>query len=235
MHRSSDRMPPRRRGRRPALCRASMLKRTIAAIALCLGLLPGVGFAQEPPREQPPGYVGPSLGHPRPTETSPDFVPIPDRWRLGLPDWNRYERPIYDTPYRPGRWFDPYNQNILKGDYPIYGQNVFMNISAILDSLFEVRRVPTASGPSAADPNSADNFGNPDQLFLQNNFILSLSIFKGDTAFRPRDWEFRITPVFNINYLKAHERGVVDADVRQGTDRTDGQVTLQELFVEYHL
>ena len=82
-----------------------MLKRTIAAIALALALLPGVGSAQEPPPpERPPGYVGPSLGHPRPTETSPDFVPIPDRWRLGLPDWNRYERPLTDAPYRPGRF-----------------------------------------------------------------------------------------------------------------------------------
>jgi len=64
-------------------------------------------------------------------------VPIPDRWRLGLPDWNRYERPLADTPFKPGRWWDPYNQNILKGDFPIYGQNVFMNLSAIMDTLFE--------------------------------------------------------------------------------------------------
>ena len=84
-----------------------------------------------------------------------------------------------DAPYRPGRWWDPYNQNILKGDFPIYGQNVFMNLSAIMDTLFEVRRVPTGSGASSADPDAADNFGNPDQLFLSHNFILSLSIFKG--------------------------------------------------------
>src|SRR5229473_2394400 len=60
----------------------------------------------------------PAIGcrrHQRPTDTSPDFVPIPDRWRLGLPEWNRYERSI-ESPYVPGRWWDPYNQNVLKGD-----------------------------------------------------------------------------------------------------------------------
>jgi hypothetical protein len=212
-----------------------MPKRTIAAIALAVALLPGLGSAQEPKEDRPPGFVGPSLGHPRPIDTSPEQVPIPDRWRLGLPDWNRYERPVYDTPYRSGRWWDPYNQNILKGDYPIFGQNVFMNLSAILDTLFEARRIPVGSGASSADPDSADNFGNPDQLFLNNNLILSLSIFKGDTAFKPRDWEFRITGVLNSNFLKVHERGIVNADVREGTARNEDFGSLQELFIEYHL
>ena len=208
-----------------------MPKRTIVAIALALALLPGLGRAQE----RPPGYVGPSFGHPRATETSPDSVPIPDRWRLGLPDWNRYERPLGDAPYRPGRWWDPYNQNVLKGDFPVYGQDVFVNISAIADTLFEVRRIPVGSGASAADPDNADNFGNPDQLFLSNNLILSLSVFKGDTAFKPRDWEFRATGIFNFNFLKVHERGIVNADVREGTARNEEHVSLSELFVEWHL
>ena len=212
-----------------------MPKRTIAAVALAVALLPGIGSAQESKDDRPPGFVGPSIGHPKPTDTSPEQAPIPDRWRLGLPDWNRYERPIYDTPYRSGHWWDPYNQNILKGDYPIFGQNVFMNLSAILDTLFEARRIPIGSGPSSADPDSADNFGNPDQLFLNNNLILSLSIFKGDTAFKPRDWEFRITGVLNSNFLKVHERGVVNADVREGTARNEDFGSLQELFIEYHL
>jgi hypothetical protein len=211
---------------------------TVALLAVALGSAPAL--AQTPPggdadRDRPPGYVGRPLGgHPSPIETSPDFVPIPDRWRLGLPNWNRYERPI-EAPYVPGRWWDPYNQNILKGDFPILGQNVFISLSAISDTLFEARRVPTASGVSAANPDSADVFGNGDQLLLNHNFIVSLELFKGDTAFKPRDWELRLTGVFNFNFLQTHENGVVNVDVREGTARDEDHASLQEFFVEYHL
>ena len=193
-------------------------------------------LAQAPPApadatERPPGFSGRRAV---PTQTSPDFVPIPDRWRLGLPDWNRYERPL-EAPFVRGRWWDPYNQNILKGDYPIFGQKYFLNVSAISDSLLELRRIPLPSNVSAADPNNADFFGQGDQLFFNQNWIFSLELFKGDTAFKPRDWEFRITPVFNVNYLSARETGVVNIDVREGTTRVDGFASLQEFFVEYHL
>jgi hypothetical protein len=190
----------------------------------------------EPPKDTPPGFAGPSpIRHPSPIETSPDFVPIPDRWRIGLPHWNRYGRPVKDVPFTPGRWWDPYNQNVLKGDYPIFGQDIFLSLSAISDSLLELRRIPLPSNVSAARPGSDEFFGKGDQLFFNQNFIFSLELFKGDTAFRPRDWEFRITPVVNVNYLDTRETGVVNIDVREGTVRTERHATLQEFFVEYHL
>ena len=184
--------------------------------------------------ESAPGFTGPSSIRPTPVQTSPDFVPILDRWRLGLPDWNRYERPL-DAPYVRGRWWDPYNQNVLKGDYPIAGQKYFLNVSAVSDSLLELRRIPLPSNVSAADPGKHEFFGSGDQIFFNQNLIFSLEFFKGDTAFRPRDWEFRITPVLNLTYLNAKETGVVDIDVRKGTTRRDDDVSLQELLVEYHL
>lgn len=186
------------------------------------------------PKDQPPGFAGPSSVRPVPIQTSPDFVPLLDRWRLGFPHWNRYERPI-EAPFVRGRWWDPYNQNVLKGDYPIFGQQYFLNVAAISDSLLELRRIPLPSQASAADPESAEFFGQGDQIFFNQNFIFSLELFKGDTAFKPRDWELRVTPVFNINYLDARETGVVNIDVREGTERLDGHASLQELFVEYHL
>ena len=185
------------------------------------------------PDERPLGYGGSPL-RPRPTDTSPDFVPILDRWRLGFPDWNRYERPI-DTPFVKGRWWDPYNQNVLKGDYPIFGQNIFFSLAAISDSLLELRRIPLPSNVSANDPRQSEFFGSGDQIFFNHNAIVSFEIFKGDTAFRPRDWEFRVTPVFSVNYLDAQETGVVNIDVREGTTRVDEHFSLQEFFVEYHL
>ena len=186
------------------------------------------------PAESAPGFTGPSSIRPTPIQTSPDFVPMLDRWRLGFPDWNRYERAL-DAPYVRGRWWDPYNQNVLKGDYPVLGQKYFLNVSAISDSLLEVRRIPLPSNVSAADPGKSEFFGSGDQIFFNQNLIFSLEFFKGDTAFRPRDWEVRITPVLNLTYLNAKETGVVNIDVREGTTRRDDDVSLQELFVEYHL
>ena len=189
--------------------------------------------AEQKLHESVPGAGDVSDRRPVPIETSPDFVPILDRWRLGFPDWNRYERPL-DAPYVKGRWWDPYNQNVLKGDYPVFGQHYFLNVAAISDTLLELRRIPLPSNPSAADPGSAEFFGTGDQVFLSQNFIFSFSFFKGDTAFRPRDWEIRVSPVFNVNYLDVRERGVVNVDVREGTTRFDSMPSLQELFVEYH-
>ena len=192
--------------------------------------------AQEPPRADAPlGEAGPTSVRPVPIQTSPDFVPIPDRWRLGFPDWNRYERPLTDAPFERGRWWDPYHQNVLKGDYPIFGQKYFLAVSGISDTLFELRRIPLPSNVSAAQAGRDEFFGPGDQIFVNQNFIISVEFFKGDTAFRPRDWELRVTPVFNLNYLEARNTGVVDIDVRQGTTRLDDQISFQELFVEYHL
>ena len=157
-----------------------------------------------PPAEKEPGRPGCARGTqlfspgfsgrgffllPRGTPPSADFVPIPDRWRLGLPDWRRYERNI-EAPYVQGHWWDPYNQSVIKGDYPILGQHTFMNLSAISDTLFEARLIPAAAKPSAANPDSADVLGKGNQLFLNQNFIISVELFHGDTAFKPRDWEF---------------------------------------------
>lgn len=205
-----------------------------AAVAQSPAAPPSAG-EQAPVGERPLGAAGPTSTRPVPTQTSPDFVPILDRWRLGFPDWNRYERPLKDAPFTSGRWWDPYNQNVLKGDYPVFGQQYFLAVSAISDSLAEFRRIPLPSNVSAADPGQDEFFGSGDQIFLSQNFILSLEFFKGDTAFRPRDWEFRITPVVNVNYLNAKETGVVNIDVRDGTTRLENHMSLQEFFVEYHL
>ena len=189
--------------------------------------------APPPPAEEPLGFAGRSLTL-GPTATSPDFVPILDRWRIGMPNWNRFDRPV-DSPFARGRWWDPYNQNVLKGDYPIFGQDIFLNVSAILDTVVNFRSIPTPSNVSAARAGAFDFFGRGDQIFFSSYAIASIELFKGDSAFRPRDWEFRITPVFNVNYLSAEENGVVNIDVRRGTTRLDEYISLQELLVEYHL
>ena len=87
----------------------------------------------------------------------PNSEPMTNRWRIGFAPWRRYtsgsvEQP-YETPYP--LWWRPYRQSLLKGDAPILGQDVFLNLTAGSETTFELRRVPTPSAVSSADPNSA--------------------------------------------------------------------------------
>jgi hypothetical protein len=77
--------------------------------------------------------------------------------------------------------------------------------------------------------------GDGTQLLLNQNLVVSADLFKGDTAFRPFDWRLKATLIGNINYLKVEQTGVVNADVRKGTDRLDGLPSLQEAFAEAKL
>ncbi len=148
-----------------------------------------------------------------------NFIPIRDRWRIGY----------------AGGLLDPYSQNLLKADFPIIGQNIFFNFVGISDTLFEARKLPTAQGISREQAASPNFFGRGRQLFFNQNFVTSFELFKGSTGFKPRDWAVRVTPVFNVNYLNVQERNIVNLDVRNGTTRTDGQIALQETFVEKRL
>src|SRR5262245_33834459 len=125
------------------------------------------------PVDPPLGYSGPSGIAPREEQTSNHFVPMEDRWRIGFPEWDRYDRrhpPLDEYPFDPGSLLDPYRQNVLKGDYPILGQHNFLAITATEDLLLEARQVPTPTTPfeSTPDPNSDEFFGDPDQFFLNN-------------------------------------------------------------------
>jgi len=165
-------------------------------------------------RVAPPGRKDPS-----------NIAPIPDRWRL------------VESIGVKESIFDPYNRNPLKGDRPVLGtRDWFVNVAAISDTVAEPRSVPTPVGiQSTDDAGDNDLFGGSDQFLFNENVILSLSVIKGDTAFRPPDFEFRLTPVINYNYAEVEERRVLYADPRQGTERTDTHVALQEAFVDYHI
>ncbi len=166
------------------------------------------------------------------------FLPRPDRWNTAMPDYRRYP----DDPrsqYVLGHWYDPFNRNKLKGDYPvltsILGPRTFFNFTGSSVTALDGRRLPTPSNEGSAQPNSAPFFGNGGQFFLAQTFRLSFNLFKGDAAFRPIDWQVRITPAFNLNYLATQENGIVNANVAKGTDRFDAHIGLQEAFVEVKL
>ena len=170
---------------------------------------------------------------------TPQRRETPDRWRITFPEYDRYgDRGARgrDIPFKKGRWWDPYNQNVLKGDYPIKGDKLFMILTAVSSTGVEQRRAPTPSDVSSVDPVSGEFFGRPEQFAATETLQFSFELFHGDTVFKPRDWAIKFSPTFSVpNYLDARENGVVNIDVRRGTNRTDWHASLEEAFGEVKL
>ncbi len=190
------------------------------------------------PVEQPTGHAGDKSLASEP-QTTPERREARDRWRLGFPEYDRYgDRGGRgrDIPFTKGRWWDPYNQNVLKGDYPIKGNKLFLVLSAASTTVVEQRRAPTPSDVSSDEAQSGEFFGQPEQLAANQTLQLSFELFHGDTTFKPRDWAIKISPTFSIpNYVNARENGVINIDVRRGTNRADTHFSLEEAFAEVKL
>ncbi len=192
------------------------------------------------PFDPPLGFTGPSGVLPRDVQGDGDFVPVEDRWRVGMPAWDRYGKghpPLDDYPYDLGTFFNPYKQNVLKGDYPIIGQHTFLNVTGIALTLVDTRQVPTPTTPfeSTARAREEEFFGSPNQLVTNEFLFLTVDLFHGDAAFKPVDWRVLLTPVLNVNTLNVDELAIVNPDVRKGTQRDRDFFTLQAYFVEAKL
>ncbi len=153
----------------------------------------------------------------------PESIPTPDRWRIV--DELGYTESI----------LDPYNRNPLKADKPI-GNEWFYNVAVIADSIVEVRDIPTPVGSSSTlNAGEIDVFGDQEQTLAVQNVAVELVYYKGDTVFRPPDHEFRLTAAFNYNYAVLEEIQGINADPRDGEDRTDSQLGIQAAFYDKHL
>lgn len=182
--------------------------------------LPG-NVARQPGIATEPRYADPD-----PPE--PSLQEMTDRWRIVPPPYELDEK-------SRGR-LDPYNQNALKGDFPILGTNdTFLVLTGISDSLVESRTLPTPSGVSADQPGSFEFFGSDAQGVFVQNVILSADLFEGLTTFQPVRQRLKATIVANLNHVRVEENGIVKPSVRRGTERTDGRVSLQEIFYERKL
>jgi hypothetical protein len=170
----------------------------------------------------PPASVSPI---PRPGMSDyVEAVPMPDRWR------------IVDTLGYKERWYDPYNRNVLKGDKPVVGEDWFFNLNLIADTVFEMREVATPVGAiSTNNPGGNDVFGSADQMALAQTLTAEFVYYKGNTVFKPPDWEFRLTPAVSYTYTEFDEVQSANADARRGLDRDDTFVGLQAAFVDRHL
>lgn len=201
----------------------------------------------ETPRQAPTGFSGPSGVVAPDCQMDQHFVPVADRWRIGYPEWDRYgeDHSVFeggdpfeeDAPYARGAWYNPYRQNLIKGDYPIYGQHTFLNVTTTAFYSFDFRQVPTPTTPfeSTDDPFEEEFFGDPDQFFIRNDYRFMFELVHGDAGFKPADWRVRVTPVLNLNYLDVEELAVVNPDVRRGTTRYRNFLALEEYFIESKL
>lgn len=177
--------------------------------------------------ELPP--IDPAKVPPPMAEVRRESLPVPDRWRI-----------MEGLGIKQNNW-DPYNQNVLKGDKPFepfkkWGEDWFLNLGAISDSLVEARQLPTPVGAqSSGGAGAVDIFGYGRQSTLNQNLIFSAAIIKGDTTFKPPDYEFRLVAALNANRTQVEEVRAVNIDPRRGKTRNDSHIAIQELFFDKHL
>lgn len=189
-------------------------------------------------RGRPTGNAGSESVQSNP-QTAPDRREVRDRWRIEFPEYDRYGDKGArgrDIPFKRGRWYDPYNLNVLKGDYPILGNDKFMILSAVSSTTVDFGRTPKPTDASSVNPGSTEFFGRPEALAINETLQFTFEFFKGQTTFKPRDWAIKISPTLSLpNFLNARENGVVNIDVRRGTRRTDTHFSLEEAFFEKKL
>lgn len=181
---------------------------------------PGHPYPEGLREDQNPGHVDPA-----PVDLVGEFVPVPDRWRLmetlGLNDnvWN------------------PYVQNTLKGDKPIrLGEDWFFSLIGISDTIIEPRSVPTPVGPqSSADPGANDIFSGIDQTIFAQTLLAGIVYFKGNTVFKPPEWEYRLTLAAQYNRVEIDDVRGLFIDPRRGRIRNDTFIGVQEAFIDRHL
>lgn len=162
---------------------------------------------------------------PPPPEAFPgDHLPVPDRWR------------IVDAIGVKDRWWDPYNQNTLKGDRPVKGtDHCFLVLTGISDTVIEPRSFPIPVGVQTTDrPGSLDVFGRTSSLVVSQTAIASVAFIKGSTAFQPPSVELRLTLAANYNHVDVPEKRVLFVEPSKGTHRSDAFLGVQELFLDYH-
>ncbi|MCM2326871.1 MAG: hypothetical protein NDI88_03175 [Lysobacter sp.] len=223
------------------------------------GLKPAANEDRKLPPERPadreidqrrPGPRQPLEFFPPPADPSQVPAPLPatPRQALSVPDrWRIMQALGFKFPLT-----DPYNQNVLKGDLPIgddpwlkehfpdlarrLSPDWFFSLGVVSDTLVEARRLPTPVGLQATDrPGSLDVFGEGRQSTVAQTVVLSMGLIKGNTTFKPPDYEFRFVPAFQVNQSRVEEVRALRVDPRAGRKRTDNHVGVQELFADVHL
>ena len=188
-----------------------------------------------------------AIRSPPPEAFPTDHIPVPDRWRL-----------IESLGVVRERWWDPYNQNTLKGDRALciegdesrrrsrgcrlqhalglHGDDWFIVANAVSDTVIEPRTFPIPVGvQTTRRPGSLDVFGRSESLVLAQTFVVGAALIQGSTAFMPPHREYRITLAVQANYVDVPERRILFVEPSRGTNRFDYALGVQELFVDDHI
>jgi hypothetical protein len=142
-----------------------------------------------------------------------DIEPSVNRWRLLEPGG------IGERPRSP--LYDPYAPNVVKGDYPLFGDKIFFSATGVLDNFLDFKR--------NLDYFSGGRFRNvpyhEHNLLGQITAVAFFEVFQGDTVFAPKDWALRLAPImrFRCGDLNATDHGCGE------------YFTLQEGFFELKL
>jgi len=183
----------------------------------------------EPPLEDTIPVIDPSQVPPPQPFLPRETLPLPDRYRI------MESLGLNDDP------LNPYAQNTLKADKPLpaaygFGPDWFFNASITSDTGFEARRIPNPVAANGAEnPGSNDVLGRGMSSTFEQTFLFDFSLIKGDTTFKPPDFELRLVPAFDGNVSHAQEAGVLEADPADGLTRRDSFAGLQEAYTEFHL
>ncbi len=178
------------------------------------------------PEDKPLGAAGPSRDKRKPMPEDADFMIVQDRWRVGVPE---------DPRFTKGNLINPYRQNVLKGDYPLIGNEIFMNLGLVIEGNVDIRRQPVPQDISSFNPGGFEFFGRGRQDAISGIMSVSFDLFKGDASFKPVDWRFKVTGIGNFNFLNTRENGAVNIDVRERNARQKNFVAVEEVFFEYRL
>ncbi len=164
-----------------------------------------------------------------------DFEPIFSRWLAPGYTPDGIDLRGYEINEIAHPW-NPYHQNVLKGDFPILGtEDLFFNLSGTFKQSAEFKRVPTSSGNTGPGPVSSEFFGNPNQRVFVTQISTTFDLFEAPQAFEPVKWRVKITPVFQRTEVDVNEVGVINVDPSKGKKRVDNDFALQEALIEYHV
>ena len=156
----------------PRLLNRSRPGRGLVVALLALAVLAGpVVLAEDDPEVEAEGESASQEG---------ESTDARRRWKAPKPGYSRLnsrwrQLDAFGVQLPRGSLIDPYNQNPIKGDFPIIGDRTFL--------VLDVLDTPAFVTSSQSGVDNAVN----------NQYFVSAEIFGGSTVFRPKDWAFKVT------------------------------------------